>query len=84
MNNEFEEKMSKALDVIVQKSNGPTNKECKEKLKGLGWSADNPLYQLALGIFCESESHREAWMNLDDDEAETWVRMIWRKLGLSV
>ncbi|KAL8089376.1 hypothetical protein AgCh_038988 [Apium graveolens] len=71
-NNEFEEKMSKVLDIIVQRSNGPANKEYKEKLKGLGWSAENPLYQLALGIFCESESHREAWINLDDDEAESW------------
>ncbi|KAK1389747.1 Myb/SANT-like domain-containing protein [Heracleum sosnowskyi] len=70
INNQFEEKMSKALDIIVQKSNGPTNKECKDKLKSLGGSAENPLYQLALGIFCESESHREAWMNLDVDEAE--------------
>ncbi|KAK1390730.1 hypothetical protein POM88_018908 [Heracleum sosnowskyi] len=84
INNQFEEKMSKALDIIVQKSNGPTNKECKDKFKGLGWSTDNPLYKLALGIFFESESHKEAWMNLDDDEAASWVTMISRKLGLSV
>lgn len=83
-NSLFEENVSKALEIIIQKQNGPTNKECRDRLKSLGWSAKNSLYQLALGIFCESASHREAWMNLEDDEAEIWVKMISRKLGLSV
>lgn len=83
-NSQFQENMSKALEMIIQKQNGPTNKECRGRLKSLGWSAKNPLYQLALGIFCESACHREAWMNLEEDEAEIWVKMISRKLGLSV
>lgn len=83
-NSLFEENLSKALEILIQKQNGPTNKECRGKLKSLGWSAKNSLYQLALGIFCESASHREAWMNLEEDEAEIWVKMISRKLGLSV
>lgn len=83
-NSQFEENMSKALEIIIQKQNGPSNKECRGRLKSLGWSSKNPLYQLALGIFCESASHREAWMNLEEDEAEIWVKMISRKLGLSV
>ncbi|KAL8121190.1 uncharacterized protein LOC141725080 isoform X1 [Apium graveolens] len=83
-NSQFEENMCKALEIIIQKQNGPTNMECRGRLKSLGWSAENPLYQLALGIFCESASHREAWMNLEEDEAEIWVKMISRKLGLSV
>lgn len=83
-NSQFEENLSKALEIIIQKQNGPTNMECRDRLRSLGWSSKNPLYQLALGIFCESANHREAWMNLEEEECEIWVKMISRKLGLSI
>lgn len=83
-NSQFEENFSKALEIIIQKQNGPTNMECRDRLRSLGWSSKNPLYQLALGIFCESANHREAWMKLEEEECEIWVKMISRKLGLSI
>lgn len=73
--------MSKALKLIVEKNIGPSVKECKDKLEELGWGAKNPLHKMALGIFCEKPSYREAWMILKENEVENWVMMVLRKLG---
>lgn len=78
----IEEDMSKALNMIIGKSNGPSFKDCRDKLRDIGWGASSPLHKMALVIFCESETYREAWMQLQEDEVEDWVRMIGNKLRL--
>lgn len=80
----LQEQMSNALKLMVQKDTGPSVQECKEKLNALGWGAQNALHKMALGIFCESASYREAWMLLEEDEIENWVLMVARKLGYIV
>ncbi|GKC27377.1 hypothetical protein Tco_1034671 [Tanacetum coccineum] len=43
----------------------PTLEDCQNKLKVLGWLEDDPLYDVALAIFCEpSDRYREGWMQL--------------------
>ncbi|PWA36401.1 hypothetical protein CTI12_AA600340 [Artemisia annua] len=79
----IEEGMSEALKLIIKGNNGPSFKDCREKLQGIGWGAKNPLHKMALVIFCESATYREAWMDLEADEVEDWVRMIGHKLGLA-
>lgn len=83
-NTRLEEEMSNALKLMVQKDSGPSVQECKDKLNDLGWGAQNSLHKMALGIFCESASYREAWMILEEDEIENWVLMVARKLGYIV
>nr|XP_043610822.1 L10-interacting MYB domain-containing protein-like isoform X1 [Erigeron canadensis] len=78
----IEEDMSKALKLIIDSNNGPTFKDCRDKLQELGWGAKNPLHKMALVIFCESATYREAWMQLQLDEVEDWVSIIGRKLRL--
>lgn len=83
-NTRLEEEMSNALKLMVHKDSGPSVQECKDKLHDLGWGAQNSLHKMALGIFCESASYREAWMILEEDEIENWVLMVARKLGYIV
>lgn len=78
----IEEDMSKALKLIIDRNHGPSFKDCQDKLRSLGWGAKNPLHKMALVIFCESATYREAWLHLQADEVEDWVRMIGHKLGL--
>lgn len=73
--------MTSALKLIVQTNSGPSLKECKEKLNNLKWGPTSPLYQMALGIFCESAKYREQWMFLEEGENEHWVKMVSSKLG---
>ncbi|XP_071690673.1 uncharacterized protein [Rutidosis leptorrhynchoides] len=75
--------MSKALKLFVTGNNGPSFKDCRDKLCSLGWGAKNPLHKMALVIFCESATYREAWMQLQADEVEDWVRMVGHKLRLA-
>ncbi|KAK1403515.1 hypothetical protein POM88_003120 [Heracleum sosnowskyi] len=81
---QLENKMINALDLMVQHNSGPSLQECKEKLNKLGWGTTNPLHHMALGIFCESASYRRQWMLLDENENETWVKMVSKKLGFNV
>ncbi|PWA47138.1 hypothetical protein CTI12_AA430900 [Artemisia annua] len=69
----IEEGMSEALKLIIKGNNGPSFRDCREKLQGIGWGAKNPLHKMALVIFCESATYREAWMDLQADEVEDWV-----------
>ncbi|KAJ9559088.1 hypothetical protein OSB04_013702 [Centaurea solstitialis] len=78
----IEEDVSKAIKLIIDRNNGPSFKDCQDKLRSLGWGAKNPLHKMALVIFCESATYREAWLHLQADEVEDWVRMIGHKLGL--
>ncbi|GJW74488.1 Myb/SANT-like domain-containing protein [Tanacetum coccineum] len=82
-NSSIEEGMSEAIKLIFKGNNGPSFKDCREKLQGIGWGAKNSLHKMALVIFCESATYREAWMDLETDEVEDWVRMIGHKLGLA-
>ncbi|PWA53800.1 myb/SANT-like domain, Harbinger transposase-derived nuclease domain protein [Artemisia annua] len=60
---ELEENMKSAIaKIAVQENQGPTMEECHEKLKKLGLESADPIYLAALGVFCQSKSHREAWM----------------------
>ncbi|PWA75043.1 hypothetical protein CTI12_AA246390 [Artemisia annua] len=39
--------------------------DCQNKLKTIGWAEDDPLYEVALAIFCEpNDRYREGWMQL--------------------
>ncbi|XP_074365343.1 uncharacterized protein LOC141706508 [Apium graveolens] len=67
--------MASALDLMIQNNSGPSLQECKEKLNKIGWESNNPLRQMALGIFCESATYRTQWMLLEEDEIEPWVKM---------
>ncbi|GKB15492.1 hypothetical protein Tco_0849415 [Tanacetum coccineum] len=43
----------------------PTLEDCQNKLKTIGWAEDDPLYEVALAIFCEpNDRYREGWMQL--------------------
>lgn len=83
-NSQLEDKMMSALDLMVQSNSGPSLQECKEKLNKLGWGPTNSLHHMALGIFCESATYRRQWMLLDENENETWVKMVSKKLGFNV
>lgn len=83
-NSELEDKIVAALDLMVQNNSGPSLQECKEKLNKLGWGSDNPLRQMALGIFCESAAYRTQWMLLEEDDIAIWVKMVSSKLGFNV
>ncbi|XP_074350060.1 uncharacterized protein LOC141689610 [Apium graveolens] len=83
-NSQLEDKMISALDIMVQNNSGPSLQECKEKLNKLGWGTTNNLHHMALGIFCESATYRRQWMLLDENEIETWVKMVSKKLGFNV
>ncbi|XP_060190911.1 uncharacterized protein LOC132620249 [Lycium barbarum] len=52
---EIDEKMSAALELLINKNNGPDVEECIEKLDKLGW--EEPLYYEALSMFCEGDSY---------------------------
>ncbi|XP_071720855.1 uncharacterized protein [Rutidosis leptorrhynchoides] len=78
-----EDEMSNALKLFVTGNDGPSFKDCRDKLCSLGWGAKNPLHKMALVIFCESATYRDAWMQLEDDEVEDWVRMVGHKLRLA-
>ncbi|CAH9104904.1 unnamed protein product, partial [Cuscuta epithymum] len=44
----------------------PTFDDCMNKLKMLGWEGDDPLYGVALAIFCDpNDLYREAWMKIE-------------------
>ncbi|GJZ98283.1 hypothetical protein Tco_0670736 [Tanacetum coccineum] len=49
------------LEILpLPKPKTPTLEDCQNKLKVLGWLEDDPLYDVALAIFCEpSDRYRE-------------------------
>ncbi|XP_060197427.1 uncharacterized protein LOC132626530 isoform X1 [Lycium barbarum] len=78
---EIDEKMSAALELLINKNNGPDVEECIEKLDKVGW--EEPLYSAALSIFCEGDSYTKTWMKLRGvDKLENYVRTMGNKLGI--
>lgn len=60
----------------------PTLEDCQNKLKTIGWAEDDPLYEVALAIFCEpNDRYREGWMQLKAERCVGWVKMIGRSKG---
>lgn len=65
-----------------RKPEPPTLEECQNKLKIIGWAEDDPLYEVALAIFCEpNDRYREGWMELKAERCVGWVKMIGRSKG---
>ncbi|PWA60978.1 myb/SANT-like domain, Harbinger transposase-derived nuclease domain protein [Artemisia annua] len=82
---ELEENMKSAIaKIAVQENQGPTMEECHEKLKKLGLESEDPIYLAALGVFCQSKSHREAWMVLpsEPNALKKWIQMMARQIGI--
>ncbi|GKB65813.1 hypothetical protein Tco_0927225 [Tanacetum coccineum] len=58
---------------LPPKPEPPSVEDCENKLNGLKWDEDDPLYETATAIFCDPNDHyRECWMKLkpkrmDDD-----------------
>ncbi|XP_062099996.1 uncharacterized protein LOC133805863 [Humulus lupulus] len=68
---DIDDKMFVALDLLIKKNSGPEVEDCMEKLNGLGW--EEPLYSATIGILCEGDSYRKAWMNMKDvNIMENW------------
>nr|GEY84626.1 hypothetical protein [Tanacetum cinerariifolium] len=60
----------------------PTLEDCQNKLKTIRWAEDDPLYEVALAIFCEpNDRYREGWMQLKAERCIGWVKMIGRSKG---
>ncbi|GKA61930.1 endoglucanase 8-like protein, partial [Tanacetum coccineum] len=60
----------------------PTLEDCQNKLKTIGWAEDDPLYEVALAIFCEpNDRYMEGWMQLKVERCTGWVKMIRRSKG---
>ncbi|KAM6593679.1 hypothetical protein CsatA_001382 [Cannabis sativa] len=77
---DIDDKMSVALELLIKKNSGPEVEDCMEKLDGLGW--EEPLYSATIGILCEGDSYRKAWMNMKDvNIMENWVKAMGKKLG---
>ncbi|KAM3235861.1 hypothetical protein P3L10_015898 [Capsicum annuum] len=75
---EIDEKISIALELLINKNNAPKVEECMEKLDGLGWG--DPLYSAAVSILCEGDSYRKAWMKLTEtDKLENRVKVMGKK-----
>lgn len=82
---ELEENMKNAIaKIAVQENQGPTMEECHEKLKKLRLESEDPIYLAALGVFCQSKSHREAWMMLPSEPnvLKKWIQMMARQIGI--
>ncbi|GKB91482.1 hypothetical protein Tco_0963754, partial [Tanacetum coccineum] len=49
----------------------PTLEDCQGKLIDLKWVEDDPLYEVALAIFCEpNDRYREGWMKLKPERTD--------------
>ncbi|XP_060966886.1 uncharacterized protein LOC133035128 [Cannabis sativa] len=48
---DIDDKMSVALELLIEKNSGPEVENYMEKLDGLGW--EEPLYSETIGILCE-------------------------------
>ena len=72
----IKEEILGVLKVIANKINEPTSEsppkpkppsveDCENKLNGLEWDENDPLYETVLAIFCDPNDHyREGWMKL--------------------
>ncbi|XP_027120382.1 L10-interacting MYB domain-containing protein-like [Coffea arabica] len=71
---------------ILEKSDGPSIKDCNEILdKMQGLTEMDPLYLAASSIFCESKAYREQWIQIAEKHEDfrlNWIAMNARKLGL--
>ena len=85
-----EEEILGVLKVIVDNikqpgpplTSTPSVEDCENKLNGLGWDEDDPLYEIALAIFCDPNDHyMEGWMKLKPQRCVNWVKMIGRSKG---
>lgn len=88
---DVDEEILGVLKVIANKINeaepppkpdAPTIEDCQNKMNDLGWAEDDPLYEVALAIFCEqNDRYREGWMQLKPERCVNWVKMIGRSKG---
>ncbi|GJV45309.1 hypothetical protein Tco_1429845 [Tanacetum coccineum] len=78
------------IEVIANKINQPgppltsppSVEDCENKLNDLGWDENDPLYEIALAIFCDPNDHyREGWMKLKPQRCVNLVKMIGRGKG---
>ncbi|PWA93318.1 hypothetical protein CTI12_AA071570 [Artemisia annua] len=86
-----EEEILGVLKVIAEKivesepplkPEPPTLEDCQSKLIDLKRVEDDPLYEVALAIFCEpNDRYREGWMKLKPERCVGWVKMIGRSKG---
>lgn len=84
LNSDFESKLDKLADILIEKHSGATLEDCTDKLERLGWDNNDPLHLTATMIFGESQNYRDLWMHLDENNhtrLETWVRRVGSKLG---
>lgn len=82
---ELEENMKNAIaKIVVQENPGPTMEECHERLNKLRLESEDPIYLAALGVFCQSKSHREAWMLLPSEPnvLKKWIQMMALQVGI--
>ncbi|GKB51889.1 putative ribonuclease H-like domain-containing protein [Tanacetum coccineum] len=47
---------------------------CFEKLENIGWGTEDPLYDTALLLFCESADYRKLWLLLKPESCRKWVK----------
>ncbi|XP_060171201.1 uncharacterized protein LOC132602320 [Lycium barbarum] len=77
----IDEKMSDALELLINKNNTPDEEECIKKIDRLGWGES--LYSAALSIFCEGDSYKKTWMILSEvDKLENYVRTMGENGGI--
>ncbi|KAJ0442085.1 hypothetical protein Hanom_Chr07g00610481 [Helianthus anomalus] len=76
--------MQKALQVLIKGKEGPTVRECSEKLKLVGLDPVDPIFLAAFHIFGVSSDMREAWMALPEipEVLRGWIGMTAKSLGL--
>ncbi|KAJ0435506.1 hypothetical protein HanIR_Chr17g0894021 [Helianthus annuus] len=74
----------KALQFFIKGKEGPTVRECYEKLKLVGLDQVDPLFLAAFHIFGVSSDMREAWMALPEipEVLRGWIGMTAKSLGL--
>lgn len=70
----------------LTKANGPTIEECNRVLnKMVSITTDDPLYCMALIIFCESAAYRQQWLHvatMSEDVKTNWLKLVAKKLRL--
>ncbi|KAM3305766.1 hypothetical protein P3S67_012633 [Capsicum chacoense] len=75
---EIDEKISTALELLINKNSAPEVEECMEKLDGLGWG--DSLYSATVSILCEGDSYQKARIKLTEtDKLENWIKVMGKK-----
>lgn len=76
--------MRKALQYLIKGKDGPTVRECTEKLELVGLDPIDPLFIAAYHSFGQSSDMREAWMALPaiPEVMRAWITVTAKSLGL--